>query len=746
MSADTNPKPAPAVVRHPADPNTHLPSTRSSGSAGVWAGWVLLAGFTLLFGSVSLVYPFGRDQAAYAFMGNAMLHGMTLYRDIPVMLLPMAGLVHAFALALFGRTMAAIRILDVLWTLATAGVLSLLVAKVFRRPWLGVIAGLIYSFTYYSIEFWNTTQVDGFLNLPLVISMYLLAKGLYAGASSPQPSSRHAWASSGVWFVAGLLMGIALLFKYTIGLLVPGAVLVLIFAPGRPRAENWRAAAWFCGGCVLTGLVALLIFVLSGALSPFIRLQIGTTLPYSRMTDHRVNLWRALWTFFTHFPPSAFPSFLLGILGLIPALALLLAKRRKPTPTSALGAALILVWLVAAVASVLAQGKFLPYHYLPGLPPFAVLGALATAAALRPLAGHFASTGRRVGVVAIALAGIASATRYPARLVDLARVASNRLSLHDLWSRPEFSGGTFSVSENEALAEYLKEHTNPNDRVANFGDDPPFTLPAWREPVLRFATVTGFDPASWKLPPEFRAHPPNVLTVKRGERLLTRAWKASGSAYQQLMAFAFRHGEVSPYVLAGRLYPYEQLMAFTELHDLVAARYEFEARVGHFDVLRLMNSDSVMPVSGDSLRLLSEDLGEALDWLKARGASGRDSGLEGVRTILWPCRVPDNLDSGLSAKMVSHKSANRALWLEEKERDDLLPAWCVWIANREPDDLLPALSVWIANDDRPFARQDPFSRQGEGRDYDAGGLSFVVQHRCRNGIVFVYDVRRTRIP
>jgi hypothetical protein len=296
--------------------------------------------------------------------------------------------------------------------------------------------------------------------------------------------------------------------------------------------------------------------------------------------------------------------------------------------------------------------------------------------------------------------------------------------------RPEFSGGKFSVSENMALAEYLKEQTSPEDRVANFGADWPLTLPAWREPVLRFATVTGVDPASWKLTAGFRAHPPNVLTVKRGERLMTRAWTASGNANKQLMTFALRYGEVDPYVLAGRRYAYEQLMAFTELRDFVAARYELEARVGHFDVLRLMNSDSVMPVSGDSIRLLNEDLGEALDWLEAGAASAGNYGFDSVESVLWPCRVPGNPDSALSAKIVSHKGVNRAIWLEE----------------RKLDDLLPALSVWIANDERPFARQDPFNLQGEGKDYDAGGLSFLVQHRCRNGIVFVYDVRRTRIP
>jgi hypothetical protein len=350
------------------------------------------------------------------------------------------------------------------------------------------------------------------------------------------------------------------------------------------------------------------------------------------------------------------------------------------------------------------QGKFFYYHYLPSLLPFAVLGALAIAAASRPFARHFAATWRRVVLIVIVLAGLVLASPYPARLVDLARVTSNRLCLRDLWSRPEFSPGKFSVSENLVLADYIGEQTGQGDRVANFGIDPPIIFPVWREPELRFTTRLGIEPASWKLPAAFRADPPEVLTVKHGERL--------------------------PWVWAGHRDAYEHLMAFTELRDLVASRYELEARVGSFDVLRLMNSDSVMPVCGGSLGLLNEDLGEALDWLKAGLAIGRDFGLDSVRSVLWPCRVPDHVEPVWSAKMVSHKAANRALWLEEKKLDELLPA----------------LSVWIANDDRPFARQSPLRGQAEGKDYDAGGLSFRVRHRCRNGLVLVYDVRTLPAP
>jgi hypothetical protein len=700
------------------------------------AGWALLVGFTLLFGSISLVYPFGRDQMAYAFMGDAMLHGMTLYRDVPMMLMPLTGLLHALALVLFGRTMTAIRILDLLWTVATACVLSRLAGKVFGRPWLGVIAGLLYSFTYYSFNFWNTAEVDGFLNLPVAISIYLLVSGLRL-TSDDRPLTAHGSRHSSSivhrsWFIfllAGLLMEIALLFKHTIGLLLPGAALVLIFAAGRRRAANWRAAAWFCGGCLATGLVALLIFVRSGALPAFIRLQVGSALPYSRLIAPETSPLRG---FLVDFPPFAFPVFLLGILGLIPSLARRFAgnDKRRTTDDGRRSTALILVWLAATIASVAAQRKFFAYHYLPILPPLAVLSAVTIVTGCQPFARHFASVGRRVVLVAVVLAGLAFVAGYPERLQDLVQVASNRLSLHDLWSRSEYSPLGFSVSENVALAKYLSEETRPNDRVASFGIDPPFTFPAWREPVLRFTTTTGADSAEWKLTAEFRAHPPDVLTVKHGERLLPWLWTGSRDARERLMAFAVKHGEVVPLIWARNRDAYGLMMAFPELHDLVAARYELEARVGHVDVLRLMNSDSVLPVPGAARGLLSEDLNEALDWLKGQSAGGRDSGSESVRSILWPCRVPDNLDSATGAKMISDKAANRILWLEEKKLDDMLPA----------------LSVWIANDDRPFARQDPFRLQGEGTDYDAGGISFVVRHRCRNGLVFVYDVRRTPAP
>jgi hypothetical protein len=47
-------------------------------------GWSLLPVIlaTLLFGSVSLIFPFGRDQGIHAFIADSALRGKTVYRDV----------------------------------------------------------------------------------------------------------------------------------------------------------------------------------------------------------------------------------------------------------------------------------------------------------------------------------------------------------------------------------------------------------------------------------------------------------------------------------------------------------------------------------------------------------------------------------------------------------------------------------------------------------------------------------------
>ena len=207
-----------------------------------WFPWVFLSISTVVFGSVSLIYPFGRDQLYYAFLGDALLHGKIFYRDVPMMQMPLTGVIHALAMILFGRNMTAIRILDLFWTMGTSCFIFLFARKAFQRFWIALLAGYLYSFIYYTNDFWQTAQVDGFLNLPICAALYLVMQGIKGQESGGgdsgirNPSSGTPSLHPLLLLSAGALIGLALFFKYTIIMLLPAVGLLILGING------WRSA------------------------------------------------------------------------------------------------------------------------------------------------------------------------------------------------------------------------------------------------------------------------------------------------------------------------------------------------------------------------------------------------------------------------------------------------------------------------------------------------------------------------
>jgi len=175
-------------------------SGRSGPRTVGWWAMVVLA--TLAFGSVSLIYPFGRDQGIHAFIADSVLDGKVLYRDIFNMKPPLTTGVHALALVLFGHSMTAIRLLDLLWTVATSLLVFAFARRAFGNPRAAALAGVLYSLQYYGCDFWTTAQTDGWLNLPLAVSFLLALRGWREGICR-----------RGVWIGAGLGIGLAAAFK-----------------------------------------------------------------------------------------------------------------------------------------------------------------------------------------------------------------------------------------------------------------------------------------------------------------------------------------------------------------------------------------------------------------------------------------------------------------------------------------------------------------------------------------------------
>jgi hypothetical protein len=259
-----------------------------------------------------------------------------------------------------------------------------------------------------------------------------------------------------------------------------------------------------------------------------------------------------------------------GLVGLIATLAAFLLRRRPAFCALASGfwprLLLTAAWLLTALVSLIAQGKFFEYHYLPLLAVCCVLGA-GVVASLTPLLCRLPVVGN-VLLGLIVAAGLASAAGWQASsFTALLRVAGNRSELRAYWDAGRHDSGTdFSLREDLALADYLRAGTAPSDRIFIWGYEPLVYFVARRWPVSRF---------EYNFP---------LVVTWHTEALRRELLSALEAGPPRL--FIVAHGDQTPWAMGHDRDSYETLLDFPELCDFVGRNYVFAARVERFDVLR----------------------------------------------------------------------------------------------------------------------------------------------------------------
>ncbi|UCG44095.1 MAG: glycosyltransferase family 39 protein [candidate division WOR-3 bacterium] len=506
---------------------------------------------TLVLGAVSLIYPFGRDQGEYAVIADSMLHGKVVYRDVFNVKPPMTAAVHALALAAFGHSMTSIRILDLIWTAATALALALLARRMFSRLWVAALAGSLYSFFYYQFGYWHTAQTDGWLALPVVVALLLVVRGMARSEGAPQTKPGPGWS----WFSAGFLLGLATLMKY------PAAVFVLLFAGilmvawRRSLGQALKKAALVAAGFVVPLAVTFALIAGSGAMPAFIESQLRVVPGYLRLSSGGGIVGFIRWLL------AGMPSAAIAGAGGLAALVTQATRRRG----AYLSAAVVLLLMTGGAASVLTQGKFYIYHYLPLLPGFAVAvsGGAGVLARMRP---------RAVGLVALALlagsvaAAVGPETAYAKGYRDLARVVAGRSTVREYWMKGHETAN-FSLRDDIMLADYIRENTAPDDPVFIWGFEPVVYFLARRPVVSRFIYTYPLV-VKWA---------PDELRLELMD------------AYRETPAelFAVAHGDSMPYVTGHSLDSFRTLQEFAELRAYIDKHYVPEGKVGRFSLFRL---------------------------------------------------------------------------------------------------------------------------------------------------------------
>ena len=503
----------------------------------------LAAAVALLVLAPTLLYPYGRDQAVFAYVGRVIAEGGMPYRDAWDLKPPGIYLAYAILGRLFPtpaeNAMAALRVVDVLLAAVTAALLAVFARRA-GCPKAGVAAGAWYAALYLQGGYWSLGQAEAWAN-PLLLGGALLLW--------PRSEGRPERAGLWTWAVAGVLAGGALLLKFTtVLLLLPAAVIGLRSAPEHgPR----RLLALVAGAAV--PLIAAGAWLASGgALGAYFEIQRGFVAPYTRLTasgplEHvaRAGAYTGTWLLGAWLPA---------------ALALLALAMRKSAGNPGSG---VVRWMAAAgLLAVWIQDKYFGYHWqtlLPALALLAAFGAVAGAAraGFRPLPAALAlllplawAVGRNWSVYRDGAARVAGRISQEEWLARFGRP----------WK------GDNSYLANTWAAREVARWSAPGESILVWGFEPSIYLLADRRPPTRYffnvPVTSKFTPVGWRYEflRDLQERPPALVIVARNDAIPWASGLTTDSA--------------------------AQLQEWPELSNWLRANYREESRVEYFTFYR----------------------------------------------------------------------------------------------------------------------------------------------------------------
>lgn len=419
--------------------------------------WPLLIAFALLLILVrypSFEIPLDTDSSANAFLARQMLRGESLYGKFhPGHHLP--GIYYTFELAfrLFGDNDLAPKLLLIPWALACAWLIYLMGRSFFDEQ-IGFLGAIFFILV--SSQEWVTgltVEMEHFANLPLIAGVLLNIVLIRTRA----PAWQYVW--------IGILGAISILYKVTfVAPLMAAGLSILALAWIQRHAPGVWKTMFLQLIWLTTGLMLSLAFVAGYFASLGLWERFTLVFRFGSIYFNNPDLMGASWL-----PrPFGFPLFWMSlnniallIFGLIGAYRL--TRRALPMQnTGHLTDFVLVLWLVASLALAGLRGGGFAHYLLPVIPPLALMAAIEISMAherwkTTTANKNFATLGAGFFVSLIVINFILGNndiySQYAAYRLD-------RIS-YDNFLRNSSEGGYAS----QAVAKYVKAHTDPNDFV-----------------------------------------------------------------------------------------------------------------------------------------------------------------------------------------------------------------------------------------------------------------------------------------
>ena len=442
-----------------------------------------------------LEIPLERDEGEYAYSGQLMLQGVPPYKLAYNLKMPGTYAIYAIILAIFGQTVSGIHL-----GLLVLNVATILLMFLLGRRFFGNSGGLITAGTYAMLS--CSFQLNGLAAHANHFVIFFTAAGMVALFAAQEKAATWKFLGSGILFGLGFLM------KQHAIVFIAFANFALFYRANEIRSRSSKPSLWqqfmlLNTGVAIPFVITCVLLAITGVFQKFWfwTFQYGGQYVSFMTLNVGMLVFRETFSGLLNF---TWPLFVFAAAGLV-----LLLK----WPATRRDGVWFGIFLLASVCGVSIGFFFRPNYYILLIPAISLLAG-ATIACVRNLAADRPMLRYFTGLAFIGALGYT-------------------LLLHLPWfSLPPDKLSVLSYGENPfvkapKIANYIREHSKPDDRVAIIGSEPeiyflsqrrsatgyiytyplmepqPFALQMQREMIReietaqpRFMVMVSFD-ASW---------------------------------------------------------------------------------------------------------------------------------------------------------------------------------------------------------------------------------------------------------
>jgi hypothetical protein len=437
---------------------------------------ILLIAASLIIGSVSLIYPFGRDQGIYSYVAKLILNGKIDYKYSYNLRPPATHYTFALGQLLFGESFLGMRIFDLIWQIITAVFIYLTSRKFIKNSLICLISATLYIFLHYRLSYWHTLQTEGFMNLPIVVFVYLILRNI---ETVNQERLKI--------FITGIFIGIVVLYK---GSIFPLIILIFIwiyFSGNYDIKKRLSNLSVYALGLISIIFFTVLIYLLNNAFAQFWEIQSVQIPRYAKIGFQTESLGFIIDNIIRLFCGSVYSPLI--VLSLITLFVLFRTKKLNSKYT------LIYLWLAGSVISLIIQWKFFTYHFLIIIPPLCILASISYSLFIQNSKFNLKYI-KFFGLIALILFTAFAFKPYQDSYKNLYSFISGKENIEKIYEKIGVtSDSVYTIQKINLLCRKINELTYEKDKIFIWGIEPVIYYKSKRDCVSRFIYNT---PLYWK--------------------------------------------------------------------------------------------------------------------------------------------------------------------------------------------------------------------------------------------------------